>query len=61
MSWMSRKGQAQYNVGPDTRPGGSLEVRAPDQKRPGGAEAGRAARWTRRPVQTTRPGRAGAR
>lgn len=61
MSWMSKKGRAQYNMRPDTRPGGSLEDRVYDPKRPGGADAGRASKWTRRPLQVTRPGKAGPR
>lgn len=40
MSWMSKNGRAEYNTGPDTRPGGPLAVRAPDPKRPGGDGAG---------------------
>ena len=54
MSYRFRYIQAQYNNGPDTRPGGVAEVRQADLKRPGGASSstpdktGRAPRTPRR-------------
>ena len=35
MSWHSKHGKAQYNYHPErTRPGGPLQVRVPDDRRP---------------------------
>lgn len=56
MSWHSKKGHAQYNYHPErTRPGGPLEMRTPDPKRPeenssrpGQARSGRSERRPRR-------------
>lgn len=47
---------AQYYVVPDSRPGGPTEVRQPDPKRPGGNDAGKPHRLTRRPFGKA-PGR----
>lgn len=40
MSDRIRRGRAQYNTGPDTRPNGTGGMRQPDPKRPGGAYGG---------------------
>ena len=56
MSWHSKHGHAQYNYHPErTRPGGPLEMRTPDPKRPeencnrpGAPRSGRSERRPRR-------------